>query len=104
AGASGAIAVVPGKADESELIRRILSDDDAERMPPADSNKQLNDAQKALLVRWINEGADYSSHWGFVAPKRPEPPQANPVPGRVLRNPIDVFVAKRLEREGLTMS
>ena len=27
--------IVPGKPDESEILRRILSDDPSERMPPA---------------------------------------------------------------------
>jgi hypothetical protein len=35
---SGAIPIVPGKPDESEIIRRIFSTDDSERMPPPPAN------------------------------------------------------------------
>src|SRR5436189_268385 len=42
---SGKTAIVPGQPDQSELARRIESADDAERMPPPESNKHLNDQQ-----------------------------------------------------------
>src|SRR5687768_9184219 len=68
---SGTIAVVPGKSGESELVRRITSNDDGERMPPADSGIVLEPPQIELLKRWINEGASYAPHWAFVKPSRP---------------------------------
>src|SRR5437868_715018 len=37
----GKSAVVPGKSGESELVRRIFSDDADEMMPPADSQRKL---------------------------------------------------------------
>src|SRR5438552_15989315 len=37
----GDAALVPGKPDASEAVRRILSADEAEVMPPADSPKPL---------------------------------------------------------------
>ncbi|HUX86975.1 MAG TPA: c-type cytochrome domain-containing protein, partial [Chloroflexota bacterium] len=54
---SGALAIVPGEAAESELVRRIFSEDPEERMPPADSDKRLSDAEKDLLRQWIDDGA-----------------------------------------------
>src|SRR3954454_7501108 len=39
---SGAVAIVPGKPDASELVRRITVADKDERMPPADSGKTLS--------------------------------------------------------------
>ncbi len=54
---SGKIAIVPGKPDQSELVRRITTADADERMPPADSNKQLTPEQIDLLRRWIAAGA-----------------------------------------------
>ena len=100
---SGMPAIVPGDATESELVRRILASDDAERMPPADSHKQLTDEQKTLLVRWINEGAEYKPHWAFVSPVRPEVPIIDGLEFRI-ESPIDAFIAERLQRDGLTMS
>ena len=64
------IAIVPGKPDKSELVRRIFADDPDERMPPKDSNKRLTDAQKQTLRRWIAAGANYELHWSFVPPQK----------------------------------
>src|SRR3954453_23351798 len=41
-GVSGAAAIVPGKPDESEIIRRVISDDPTERMPPPKHHKPLS--------------------------------------------------------------
>jgi hypothetical protein len=99
---SGSHAIVPGKSGESELIARIFADDESERMPPVKSQKHLKKADKELLKRWIDEGAEYQPHWAFTAPKRPELPNVRK-PGWV-RNPIDRFVLSKLEAEGLEPS
>ncbi len=99
---SGNHAVVPGKVKESELIARIFTDDDNERMPPKSAMKTLKDSEKALLKRWIEEGAEYQRHWAFVAPKRPTTPI---VKGNEWgRNPIDQFLLARMAKEGLKPS
>jgi hypothetical protein len=99
---SGSRAVVPGDVKSSELMARILTDDPDERMPPAKTKKTLKDAEKALLKRWIAEGAQYQKHWAFVAPKRPELPMVKDAAWP--RNGIDRFVLSRLEKEGLQPS
>ena len=66
---------MPGKPEKSELVRRILSTDADERMPPAESKKELTAAEKELLRRWVAEGAEYKAHWAFAAPVRPAVPQ-----------------------------
>ncbi len=93
-------AIKPGDPDGSEMIRRILSEDEAERMPPPESKKTLTDPQKQVLVRWIKEGAEYQPHWSLIAPVRPSVPQVRDTAW--VRNPIDYFVAARLEAAGLT--
>src|SRR4051812_7780267 len=71
----GAQAVIDGKSPgKGELLKRILSEDADERMPPADSGKMLRPEQVAILKQWISEGGKYEQHWAFVAPKRPEVP------------------------------
>src|SRR5438034_7658936 len=60
---SDAVAIVPGKPEASALVTRIMSADEGERMPPAESQKVLTVEQKMLLKRWIAEGAAYSQHW-----------------------------------------
>src|SRR5260370_23928431 len=92
-------AIVPGKPDESELVRRVHAADPDERMPPPQSNKTLTAAEKDLLKNWIASGAEYKIHWAYVAPVRPSLPllknKAWP------RNPIDHFILARLEQDGL---
>src|SRR5262245_32676979 len=48
-------AIVPGKPDESELIRRVTSEDEAERMPPPGAGKPLTREEISLFRRWIAE-------------------------------------------------
>ena len=64
----GYAAIVPGNSDESELIRRILSDDADEIMPPAAHRKKLTSAQKELLQRWVDQGAEWQPHWAWIPP------------------------------------
>ncbi len=91
--------IVPGKPQESELLRRILTGDADERMPPAEAGKRLPDEQIDLLRRWITQGARWESHWAFVPPTRPVPP--DPEGSTWPRNPIDAFVLARLQAEQL---
>jgi hypothetical protein len=99
---TGSRAVVPGNVKESALVERIYSKDPAEVMPPINSKHTLKDAEKALLKRWIEEGAEYQRHWAFVAPKRPGLPSVKTKGWG--RNPIDQFLLARLEAEGLKPS
>ncbi len=62
--------MVPGKPDESLLIKRIYSTDAGFRMPPVFSHKTLTQEQKDTLRRWIEQGAKWSQHWAFVPPKK----------------------------------
>ncbi len=66
--------VVPGDLAASVLYRRLASEDDAERMPPADSGKHLTDEQIELIGRWIRQGANWEPHWAFIPPVRPALP------------------------------
>jgi len=93
------VTTAPGDEQNSELIRRVVSTDDDERMPPADTGRTLTPAEIALLTEWTRQGAKYAGHWSYDKPVRPELPavkdQAWP------RNAIDHFIADRLLREGL---
>jgi hypothetical protein len=93
-------AIVPGKPEASELVRRITVVDPDDIMPPAKTHKVLSADQKELLKNWIAAGADYQPHWSLIAPKRPELPEVQNK--RWPRNAIDYFVLARLEKEGLT--
>src|SRR5690606_13102377 len=67
-------AIVPGKPDASELMKRILTDDEDDVMPPPSTHKILTQAQKDLLKQWIVEGAKYEAHWALLPPQRSELP------------------------------
>ena len=81
--------IVPGKADESELVKRLFSHDPEEVMPTPKSNRKLTEAQKQLVKQWIAEGAKWGRHWAFEPVKRP------PVPAGA-KHPIDAFVRAKL--------
>ncbi len=92
--------VRPGLPRTSELIIRVLSEDESEVMPPPESNKSLSDAEKQLLVAWVAQGAPWQQHWAFEAPRLPELP--TPQAMDWCRTPLDQFVLSRLEGAGLT--
>ena len=99
---SGKLAIVPGKPEESELIRRISAEDDAHKMPPAFSGKELTRRQIDLLTRWIRQGAPWSKHWAYITPERPALPAVKDKSWTA--NAIDHFILARLEREGVSPS
>jgi mono/diheme cytochrome c family protein len=99
-GSSGRATIVPGRPEASELIARITSNDPEVRMPY--HAPPLPPQQIALLKQWIKDGAQWSDHWAFVAPKdQPLPAVKNTA---WPRQPLDRFVLNRLEREGLQPS
>ena len=104
-------AIVPGRSRESRIVRRVMGLDGAPRMPLG--GKPLEEAQVALLARWIDAGAPWPDapaaaepqahrHWAYVKPVRPAPPPVRDAAW--VRNPIDAFVLARLEKEGLAPS
>ena len=95
-------AIVPGDPARSPLIERLKSKDPEEVMPPPESHKTVRPEEIALLERWIAEGARYEEHWAFLPVRSAgAAASANSSGGR---NPVDAFIAQRLEREGLRPS
>ena len=96
---SGGVAVVPGKPDDSDLIDRIETDDPDAKMPPKKSGKQLTAQQIATLRMWVEQGANWTTHWAFEPPRKANLPAVKDAGWP--RNPIDRFILARLEAEGL---
>ncbi|MCH2200543.1 MAG: DUF1553 domain-containing protein [Fuerstiella sp.] len=94
--------IVAGKPDESELVRRILSNDPDVRMPPPGSKLELSPEEQAMLTAWIEQGATWDQHWAFVAPRQPMLPSV--LTARWPRNEIDYFVLSNLEERSSTPS
>lgn len=92
--------IVAGQSAQSELIRRLLSTDEAEVMPPPKFKKKLDARQVQILKQWIDQGAKWGNHWAFDKPQRPTPPKVR----APITNPIDAFIQARLMKEGMTLS
>ncbi|MGV3722016.1 MAG: DUF1553 domain-containing protein, partial [Actinomycetota bacterium] len=90
-------AIVKGNPAASSLIKRILGDGPI--MPPAATKKHLTPQQIATLKAWVAQGANYQSHWSYIAPQRPALPAVKNQ--KWVRNPIDNFVLAKLEQVGL---
>jgi hypothetical protein len=99
---SGELPIVPGKPDESELVRRIFAEDADERMPPPAANSKLSDQERQVLQEWVAEGAKYDMHWAFRKPMQPEIPRVSDA--KWVRNAIDAFILARLDQEKLKPS
>lgn len=91
-------AIVPGQMNQSELLRRVESSEETERMPP--EGKPLTAEQMDVLRRWIAEGANWDEHWAFVAPVQQSIPTVRDA--QWVKHPIDAFILAKLEAAGLT--
>ena len=116
----GVQAIKPGDLANSEVWKRIITTNEDDVMPPPESHKKMTDAEKALIKRWIEEGAAYQKHWAFEGPVKAEVPVLSAQSSVVSKegsgaklstehwalstNPIDAFIGDRLHHEGLTFS
>ncbi|MCH2181982.1 MAG: PSD1 and planctomycete cytochrome C domain-containing protein [Mariniblastus sp.] len=111
--------IVPGRSGESPLVAYISGEDPDLVMPPSEQGSPMTPEQIDLVRRWIDQGAKWpehlaghdreeisTDHWAFQPIRHVEPPQVRDWPEAVfpLTNPIDRFVAKRLQEESLEPS
>ncbi|QRQ99878.1 DUF1553 domain-containing protein [Dyadobacter sandarakinus] len=99
---SGLKAIKPGKPGSSELVRRILAADPDVVMPTPESHLSLTAREKALLIRWVEEGAVYKPHWAFTKATMPKLPEVKHKDW--VKNDIDRFVLKKLEDKKISPS
>jgi hypothetical protein len=108
-GGSTGPAIVPGDVEKSLLVAAIRHEGDV-KMPP---KSKLTDAQIDAITVWIKSGAywpdssnttrakpDPSQHWAFQPVQDPPIPVTNPPAS----NPIDAFIAQKLQSAGLIPS
>lgn len=104
-------AIVPGKSEDSLLLRMVSGREEGSRMPP--KGDPLSEVQVRLLRDWINQGAKWpdvagagklpgADHWAFRPVARPAVPAVKK-PDWV-RNSVDAFILARLETAGLAPS
>ena len=92
-------AIVPGRPEASELLKRVSNSDPDLIMPPVGKGDPLSKQEIESLRLWIKQGAGYARHWSYELPIRPElPPTSNK---GWYRNAIDAFILSRLDREKL---
>ncbi|MGV3482817.1 MAG: DUF1549 domain-containing protein, partial [Planctomycetaceae bacterium] len=92
-------AIVPGDSDASEVMARVLSSDPDTAMPPPSSGRVLSPEQIQKLKQWIDQGANYQSHWSLIAPERPSVPDDDT---GWSRNEIDRFLRAAMRSRGLS--
>ena len=93
--------IIPGKADKSPVIHVLETTKASKKMPPLDSGKpQLKPEQVQILRRWIDQGAEYTQHWAFVPPSKPELPKIKDATWP--SNVIDTHILAKLEAKGLS--
>ncbi len=99
---NGKHAIVSGDLGASEVFQRIISNDPKYIMPTNESHLSLNNEEKALIIKWIKEGAVYKDHWAFIAPEKKELPKVKNI--KWVSNDIDKFILSKMERKNLTPS
>jgi cytochrome c553 len=104
--------VVPGKPEESLLIKSVRHEGDS-KMP--EKEEKLPDSQIEALTAWVKMGLPWPdadaarltkqeeaarTHWSFQPVKDPAPPQTRDA-AHWARSPIDQFILAQLEAAGL---
>ncbi|WP_121356554.1 DUF1553 domain-containing protein [Flavisolibacter nicotianae] len=107
---SGHYGIVPGKPDQSEMIRRLRLTDPEERMPY--QHEPLSKDEIATLTQWIRQGATWGVHWAYAPVQKVEVP--NPTTSLLglfssgkkawAKNDIDYFIAEKREEHKLEPS
>lgn len=100
---NGGKAFVAKNWEKSHALQRILSDNPDQVMPPPEFNVTVSPREMAIIAKWIKQGAEYKNHWSFLPLEDPEIPELSNTEAIVI-NPIDNFVIKKLEQEGLSQS
>lgn len=98
---SGESAFVRSSLGKSAAWQRIIAEDPERQMPPPSSNLSLSAKEKALIAKWIEQGAEWKKHWAFIPPQKPEVPRSSE---RTTRNSIDPFIQAKLKEVDLPVS
>lgn len=105
---SGKPAIIPGDANQSEMFRRLTYHDPEERMPYKED--PLSDKEIDLIRRWINEGAEWETHWAYLPPKTKGTPSGKKSFSGFfdfndfIKNPIDDFTFAVMQANDLEPS
>ncbi len=96
----GAFALVPGKPEQSELFRRVSSNDPDVQMPTPESHlDKLNSKEIETIKQWILQGAKFEKHWAFQKPVKAKLPVVKN--DKFIKNEVDYFILEKLNEKGL---
>ena len=95
---SGKRAIVRSQPSQSEILRRLTTNDTDELMPPPDKGQKLSAQDIAKIRQWIAEGAEWSVHWAYRPLQEEVPFVKN---SNWIRNKIDHFVLTKLKAKNL---
>ena len=114
-GDSGQV-IVPGKPDESLVIRAVQYLTDGPQMPPEDKGGKLPNGEIALLVDWVSRGApdprvakkkiggmtpdEVRTWWSFQKIRRPNPPDVKNTAWP--QSDLDRFILAELDKHNLS--
>jgi hypothetical protein len=106
---SGKLAIVPGKPEQSEMIRRLTLTDPEQRMPYKE--EPLSKEEINILTKWVEQGAEWGDHWAYTPPKSPEIPRSKQLLSGAgtqdeewAKNEIDYFILGKLQARNLSPS
>ena len=87
---------------ESEILKRISSENSIYKMPPPESNLDLSDREKEILKKWVLQGGKWDKHWAYIKPELPIVPEVKNI--NWTTNEIDYFILRKLESKGMSPS
>ena len=87
---------------ESEILKRISSENSIYKMPPPESNLDLSDREKEILKKWVLQGGKWEKHWAYIKPELPIVPEVKNI--NWTTNEIDYFILRKLESKGMSPS
>lgn len=93
-------AIIPNDIENSTLVHRIFSEDPEEIMPPPESNLILEDYEKEILKKWVDQGAQWKKHWSYIPPVQTKPPTVENTSW--IKNDIDNYILAKIEANDLT--
>lgn len=94
-------AFVGGNLNRSIAWKRIITSDPEMLMPPPAAHLALSTQEKALIAKWINQGATWKEHWAFIPPVKSTIPEGLPANWSRI-NTIDNFIQDKLREHGLS--
>tara|TARA_S200000501_G_scaffold5420_1_gene4718 strand:+ start:3241 stop:5571 length:2331 start_codon:yes stop_codon:yes gene_type:complete len=94
--------IFPADVPRSELVNRIRSNRASHQMPPPESNLELTEREKKIIERWIEQGAEWETHWAYNPPIKSNPKTQDLQEWST--HTIDHFIGNKMFKKGLKPS